>query len=173
MTDDNDAKKSEKARIEKLNEIHDEELKMKEHASGTFGIDIIQIEQLMSFYKERGPTFKDLQKIRELGGPEGIMQKLKTDPKKGITSSLNREQDFGSNKLFIEPVPPFCSYVKEALEDLMIKILIAAAAVQIVLGATFGEDPSKDWIDGLSIIAAVIVVTLVGSITNYKKETKL
>ncbi len=172
MTDDNDAKKSEKARIEKLNEIHDEELKMKEHASGTFGIDIIQIEQLMSFYKERGPTLKDLQKIRELGGPEGIMQKLKTDPKKGITSSLNREQDFGSNKLFIEPVPPFCSYVKEALEDLMIRILIAAAAVQIVLGATFGEDPSKDWIDGLSIIAAVIVVTLVGSITNYKKETK-
>ena len=172
MTDDNDAKKSEKARIQKLNEIHYEEIKMKEHASGTFGIDIIQIEQLMSSYKERGPTFKDIQKIRELGGPEGIMQKLKTDPKKGISSLLNREQDFGSNKLFIEPVPPFCSYVKEALEDLMIRILIAAAVVQIVLGAIFGEDPSKDWIDGFSIIAAVIVVTLVGSITNYQKETK-
>ena len=172
MTDDNDAKKSEKARIQKLNEIHYEEIKMKEHASGTFGIDIIQIEQLMSSYKERGPTFKDIQKIRELGGPEGIMQKLKTDPKKGISSLLNREQDFGSNKLFIEPVPPFCSYVKEALEDLMIRILIAAAIVQIVLGAIFGEDPSKDWIDGFSIIAAVIVVTLVGSITNYQKETK-
>ena len=54
----------------------------------------------------------------------------------------------------------------------MIKILIGAAVVQIFLGAVFGEDPSKDWVDGLSIIAAVIVVTLVGSITNYKKETK-
>ena len=172
MEDENDAKKSEKARLEKLNEIHNEELKIKENASGMYGIDILQIEQLMSSYKERGPFYKDIKIIKELGGPEGIMQKLKTDPKKGITSLINRENDFGSNRLFIEPVPPFCSYVKEALDDLMIKILIVAAFVQILLGAIFGEDPSKDWIDGLSIIAAVIVVTLVGSITNYKKETK-
>ena len=172
MENENDAKKSEKARLEKLNEIHNEELKIKENASGMYGIDIIQIEQLMSSYKERGPSYKDIKKIKELGGPEGIMQKLKTDPKKGISSLTNRENDFGSNKLFIEPVPPFYSYVKEALDDLMIKILIVAALVQILLGSTFGEDPSKDWIDGLSIIAAVIVVTLVGSITNYKKETK-
>ena len=172
MDEDNDAKKSEKERLKKLNEINNEELKIKEQASGTYGIDIIQIEELMSSYKERGPTFRDIQKLKELGGPEGIMQKLKTHPKKGILSSENRENDFGSNKLFIEPVPPFCSYVKEALEDLMIRILIVAAVVQIILGALFGEDPSKDWIDGFSIIAAVIVVTLVGSITNYNKETK-
>ena len=172
MEEENDEKKSKKARLEKLNEIRNEELKMKEHASGMYGIDIIQIEELMSSYKERGQNNKDIQKIRELGGPEGIMQKLKTDPKRGISSEINRENDFGSNKLFIEPVPPFCSYVKEALDDLMIKILIGAAFVQIILGATFGEDPTKDWIDGLSIIAAVIVVTLVGSITNYNKETK-
>ena len=160
MEEDNDAKKSQKARLEKLNEIHNEELKIKEHASGIYGIDIIQIEQLMSSYKERGQTYKDIKKIKELGGPEGIMQKLKTDPKKGISSTLNRENDFGSNKLFIEPVPPFCSYVKEALDDLMIKILIAAAFVQIILGASFGEDPSKDWIDGLSIIAMEFLLIL-------------
>ena len=172
MEDDNDAKKSEKARQERLNEIHKEELKMKEHSSGTFGIDITQIEELMSSYKERGPTFKDIQKIKELGGPEGIMQKLKTDPKRGISSLSNRENDFGSNRLFIEPVPPFCSYYKEALDDLMIRILIVAAIVQIILGSLFGEHPAQDWIDGVSIIAAVIVVTLVGSITNYQKEMK-
>ena len=63
------------------------------------------------------------------------MQKLKTDPKRGITSLLNRENDFGSNRLFIEPVPPFCSYYKEALDDLMIRILIVAAIVQIILGS--------------------------------------
>ena len=172
MEDDNDAKKSEKARQERLNAIHREELKIKEHSSGTFGIDITQIEELMSSYKERGPTFKDIQKIKELGGPEGIMQKLKTDPKRGISSLLNRENDFGSNHLFIEPVPPFCSYYKEALDDLMIRILIAAALVQIILGSLFGEHPAQDWVDGVSIIAAVIVVTLVGSITNYQKEMK-
>ena len=159
-------------RLEKLNAIRKEEKKMKELSSGMYGIDIVQIEELMSLYKERGIFFKDLEKIRELGGSEGIMEKLKTELKIGIRTIDNRENDFGSNKIFIEPVPPFCSYVCEALEDLMIRILIAAAIVQIILGSTLSEDRSKDWIDGFSIIIAVLVVTIVGSVTNYQKETK-
>ena len=163
---------AEMQRLEKLNEIRKEEKKMKELASGMYGIDIIQIEELMGLYKERGIFFKDIEKIKELGGAEGIMEKLKTELRVGIRSIDNRENDFGSNKVFIEPVPPFCSYVCEALEDLMIRILIAAAVIQIILGATLSEDPSKDWIDGFSIIIAVLVVTVVGSVTNYQKETK-
>ena len=160
-------------RLEKLNAIRKEEKKMKELSSGMYGIDIVQIEELMSLYKERGIFFKDLEKIRELGGSEGIMEKLKTELRVGIRTIDNRENDFGSNKIFIEPVPPFCSYVCEALEDLMIRILIVAAVIQIILGATpLSEDPSKDWIDGFSIIIAVLVVTIVGSVTNYQKETK-
>ena len=160
-------------RLEKLNEIRKEEKKMKELSSGMYGIDIVQIEELMSLYKERGIFFKDLEKIKELGGTEGIMEKLKTELKIGIRTIDNRENDFGSNKIFIEPVPPFCSYVIEALDDLMIRILIFAAIIQIILGATpLSEDPSKDWIDGVSIVIAVLVVTIVGSVTNYQKETK-
>ena len=160
-------------RLEKLNEIRKEEKKMKELSSGMYGIDIVQIEELMSLYKERGIFYKDLEKIKELGGTEGIMEKLKTELKVGIRTIDNRENDFGSNRIFIEPVPPFCSYVVEALDDLMIRILIFAAIIQIILGATpLSEDPSKDWIDGFSIIIAVLVVTIVGSVTNYQKETK-
>ena len=160
-------------RLEKLNEIRKEEKKMKELSSGMYGIDIVQIEELMSLYKERGIFYKDLEKIKELGGTEGIMEKLKTELKVGIRTIDNRENDFGSNRIFIEPVPPFCSYVVEALDDLMIRILIFAAIIQIILGVTpLSEDPSKDWIDGFSIIIAVLVVTIVGSVTNYQKETK-
>ena len=165
-------KPEENENIEKLEEIKKEEELMKSHQSGVFGLDILQIEELMSLYKERDSNLRDLAKIREYGGSEGIMSKLKTNPKKGISSIEFRENDFGSNKVFIEPVPPFCSYVCEALEDLMVRILIVAAIVQIVLGITLGEEPEKDWIDGLSIIIAILVVTLVGSITNYQKETK-
>ena len=167
-----DDRLAEMQRLEKLNEIRKEEKKMKELSSGMYGIDILQIEELMGLYKERGIFYKDIEKIKELGGAEGIMEKLKTELKIGIRSIDNRENDFGSNKVFIEPVPPFCSYVYEALEDLMIRILIAAAFIQIILGATLSDDPSKDWIDGFSIIIAVLVVTLVGSVTNYQKETK-
>ena len=141
-------------------------------SSGTYNITANTLEELMSFYKERGSDYRDLKQIEKLGGIDGILEKLKTNSKTGISSDLNRLNDFGSNKVFVEPVPPFCSYVWEALEDLMIRILIIAAIVQIVLGATLGEDPSKDWVDGLSIVIAVLVVTLVGSITNWKKENK-
>ena len=137
-----------------------------------FNITANELEELMSFYKERGSDYRDLKQIEKLGGIEGILKKLKTNSKNGISSDSNRIEFFGSNKVFVEPVPPFCSYVWEALEDLMIRILIIAAIVQIVLGATLGEDPSKDWVDGLSIVIAVLVVTLVGSITNWKKENK-
>ena len=171
-TNNIEEKPEENEKAEKLAEIHKEEEQMKSHQSGKFALDILQIEELMSLYKERDSNYRDLAKIKEYGGSEGIMAKLKTDPKRGIDKKDDRENDFGSNKVFVEPVPPFCSYVCEALEDLMVRILIIAAIVQIVLGATLGEDPAKDWIDGLSIIIAILVVTLVGSITNYQKETK-
>ena len=141
-------------------------------ASGTYGITVKELEDLMGAYKERGSEFRDLKLIESLGGVDSILKKLKTDSKYGYITDENRLNDFGSNKVFVEPVPPFCAYVWEALEDLMVRILIAAAIVQIVLGATLSEDPSKDWIDGLSIVVAVLVVTLVGSITNWKKEHK-
>ena len=165
-------KPEENVNKEKLEEIQKEVEYIKSHQSGVFGLDIQQIEELMGLYKERDSNLRDLAKIKEYGGSEGIMKKLATDPRKGISSTEHRENDFGSNRVFIEPVPPFCSYVCEALEDLMVRILIVAAVVQIVLGITLGEEPEKDWIDGLSIIIAILVVTLVGSITNYQKETK-
>ena len=172
MKGDNEDRIAEMQRLEKLNEIRKEEKRMKELSSGMYGINILEIEELMGLYKERGIFYKDMEKIKELGGADGIMEKLKTKLRIGIMSIDNRENDFGSNKVFIEPVPSFCSYVCEALEDLMIRILIAAAILQIILGATLSEDRSKDWIDGFSIIIAVLVVTLVGSVTNYQKETK-
>ena len=171
-TNNSEEKPEDNEKKDKLKELQKEEEQIKSHQSGRFGLDILQIEKLMGLYKERDSNLRDLAQIKEYGGSEGIMAKLKTDAKRGIDSKNDRENDFGSNKVFIEPVPPFCSYVCEALEDLMVRILIIAAVVQIVLGATLGEEPEKDWIDGLSIIIAILVVTLVGSITNYQKETK-
>ena len=147
-----------------MNEVH--------KTSGTFKITVTELEELMGAYKERGSEFRDIKAIEKQGGINSILNKLKTDPKKGFASIDNRENDFGSNKVFVEPVPPFCAYVCEALEDLMVRILIIAAIIQIILGATLSDDPSKDWVDGFSIVIAVLVVTLVGSITNWKKETK-
>ena len=139
--------------------------------SNSFDITPLDLENLMGSYKERGSDFKDLQYFEKKSVNE-LVEKLKTNTETGLDSIEGREEAFGSNKVFVEPVPHFCSYVWEALKDLMVRILIIAAIVSIVLGCTFSDDPSKDWIDGVSIVIAVLVVVLVGSITDYQKEQK-
>ena len=126
----------------------------------------------MGKYKERGSDYQDLKYLEEKHIEE-IVKLLKTNVDTGLDSLEGREEAFGSNKVFVEPVPPFCSYVWEALKDLMVRILIVAAIVSIVLGCTFSEDPSKDWIVGFSIVIAVLVVVLVSSITDYQKRAKI
>ena len=144
---------------------------MKKEEAHLFDIDAIELENLMGKYKERGNDFNDLRYFETKPIYE-IVQALKTNTETGIDCIDGREEIYGSNKVFVEPVPPFCSYVWEALKDLMVRILIVAAIVSIVLGCTFSDDPSKDWIDGVSIVVAVLVVVLVGSITDYQKEQK-
>ena len=136
-----------------------------------FEIEALDLEELMGKYKERGNDFQDL-KYFEKKSVENLIKLLKTNTETGLDNLNGREEKFGSNKVFVEPVPHFCWYVWEALKDLMVRILIIAAIVSIVLGCTFSDDPSKDWIDGVSIVAAVLVVVLVGSITDYQKEQK-
>ena len=137
-----------------------------------FGITASELEDMMTSYKERDSHYSDLKYLENIGGIDSLLKKLKTDKTKGINSVDCRENEFGSNRVFIEPVRPFCAFVLESLEDLMIRILIVAAIVEIVLGTTLSDNPKTDWIDGLSIIIAIVVVVLVGSITNYNKEKK-
>ena len=137
-----------------------------------FGISPLRLERIMGRYKERGTDFKDLKYFKKQGGVHRLINQLLSNEVNGIKSVDGREEYFGSNKVFVEPVPPFCYYVWESLSDMMVRILIVCAIVQIVLGCTLSEDPSRDWVDGVSIIVAILVVVLVGSITNYQKETK-
>ena len=155
------------------NQLNDEELQKSKNNlnSSSFNIDVLELEQLMGHYKERGKDYNDLKYFQKKPVSQ-LISELKTDPDNGITSIEDREKVFGSNIVYIEPVKHFCHFVWEALDDLMVRILIVAAIVSIVLGCTVSEDKSKDWIDGLSIVVAVLVVVLVGSITNYNKELK-
>ena len=97
-----------------------------DYSSSEFNISAIDLENLMGKYKERGNDFLDLKYFEEKSVAE-LVQDLKTDTEIGLTSFEGREEAFGSNKVFVEPVPHFCSYVWEALKDLMVRILIVAA----------------------------------------------
>ena len=149
------------------NGSQNEYLKHRTDINADFNISPIELEELMGKYKERGSDFADLRYFEKKTVLQ-LVQDLKSDIEIGLTNLEGREEAFGSNKVFVEPVPHFCNYVWEALKDLMVRILIVAAIVSIVLGCTFSDDPSKDWIDGVSIVIAVLVVVLVGSVTDYQ-----
>jgi calcium-translocating P-type ATPase len=58
----------------------------------------------------------------------------------------------------------------------MIIILICCSIFEIGISLFYifgeGEKDNMDWVDGSSIVVAILVVVSVGSITNYKKEMK-
>ena len=140
-------------------------------SSNLFGIGPKELQEIMSKYKNRTNDCEDLHYF-EQNPPSELFSKIETDINRGITSTENRELHFGSNKIFSEPPPNFLKYVFQALKNLMIIILIIAAIVSIVLGTFLLDDYYNDWVEGVSIIIAIIIVVLVSSITEYNKELK-
>ena len=142
----------------------------------SFSITPQELSNLMNLYKDRSENYNDIKYFQEKGGILPLLTSLKTDAKHGIsTLSLeNRLEHFGSNKIFVKPLPNFMDFVKEALSDKMIIILIISSFIEISISIfnIFKGEKNVDYLDGISIIIAIVVVVMVGSITNYKKEMK-
>ncbi len=143
---------------------------------GMFGISAQDLTNIVNKYKERDENMQDISYFNDQGGINNILSALKTDKTSGISSIEGREEVFGSNKVFKKPPPTFCDFIKEAFSDKMIIILIFCSIFEIGISIYYitskVEPDNTDWIDGCSIIVAIIVVVSVGSITNYRKEMK-
>ena len=136
----------------------------KSESNPSFSITPKELSNLMNLYKDRSDNYNDIKYFQEKGGILPLLTSLKTDAKHGIsTLSLeNRLEHFGSNKIFIK-----------SLSDKMIIILIISSLVEIsisLFNKFFKGENNIDYLDGISIIIAIVVVVIVGSITNYKKE---
>lgn len=64
----------------------------------------------------------------------------------------------------------FWELLTEAFQDFTIIVLLTAAGASIALEAAFGKEGDNGWIEGVAILAAVAVVTLVTAVNNYQKE---
>ena len=146
-----------------------------------FYIGPISLENIMCNYKDRVlynknnyiKEYPDLYFFEKQDGIQTLIDSLKTNIEKGIKSVDHREEIYGSNKDYSSPLPPFRLYLLEAIEDPMVQLLILCALISIILGCTLSDDTSKDWIDGLSMIIAVIIVVMVESITKYQEKKQL
>ena len=134
------------------------------------------LTNIVNKYKERDENIQDIRYFKEKGGINPLLNAINTDKNKGIASTAGREEFFGTNKIFRKPLPSFWDFVKEAICDKMIIILICCSIFEIGISLFYifvdGQKDNMDWVDGTSIIIAVFVVVSVSSITNYKKEMK-
>ncbi len=162
----------------KENNIEEEKNLNTKPSSGYFTIDRAGLVTLFDKSGRNEAFNEDIIEIENLGGTDGILSRVRTSFERGLSNHdkndlSQRVLAFGENKFYVEPMPHCCFYVWEGLEDLMIRILVLAAIFQIIVGSIplFQETPN-DWVEGISIVVAVVIVVSVGSITNFTKEKK-
>ncbi|KAI2633562.1 plasma membrane calcium-transporting ATPase [Hypomontagnella submonticulosa] len=99
-------------------------------------------------------------------------------PNSGPGSFVDRIRVFGKNVLPAKKATPIWKLMWGAYNDKVIILLTVAAIISLALGLyeTFGTTPepggppSVDWVEGVAIIIAILIVTLVGSLNDWQKE---
>jgi magnesium-transporting ATPase (P-type) len=96
------------------------------------------------------------------------------DPDQGLTCHdlPDRTAHFGDNFRAPLTCKPFCTILKETLDDFMLKVLLVCAAFSITFDMILAEPEEREhaWIEGTAIFVAVMVVAGVGSVVDFKKE---
>jgi len=113
---------------------------------------------------------KVLPGLEKLGGQDGLISSLKTNTAQGIRDSEveTRRSVFGSN--YVEPEPPTSIWelAWDALQDPCLIFLCFAALVSFFVGVIFNE--GMEWLEGIAILSAVIVVVTVSAVNDYQKD---
>ncbi|PLW48503.1 hypothetical protein PCASD_04243 [Puccinia coronata f. sp. avenae] len=133
---------------------------------------------------------KSIKTLSQIGGPAALTELLQTHLERGLSHLQEalqpRQAYFGLNLLPEKPTKSIFQLIWLALQDKVLIILIIAAVISLALGlyTTLGTDPKSytdangntvtepqvDWVEGVAILVAVAIVTLVGSVNDYQKE---
>nr|XP_020472856.1 plasma membrane calcium-transporting ATPase 3 isoform X2 [Monopterus albus] len=158
------------------------------HAGEDFGVTLKELRELMEL---RGA--EALQKIQDsYGDAEGLCQRLQSSTTDGLSGDPadleHRHQTFGQNIIPPKKSKTFLELVWEALQDVTLIILEAAAIIS--LGLSFYHPPGKEsescgnvsggaedegeadagWIEGAAILLSVVCVVLVTAFNDWSKE---
>lgn len=111
--------------------------------------------------------------VAQLGHLEGIAQGLDVNLAEGLSASSDtlkvREHVFGRNYIPPPAAKSFLELMKDAFDDFTIIVLTIAGVASIILGVGVVDEPTG-WIEGVSILVAVLVVLLVTAVNDYQKE---
>jgi P-type Ca2+ transporter type 2B len=115
---------------------------------------------------------KSLELLKTLHGVPGLCEGLLTSQHKGI--SLNpkemqeRQKAYGKNTPYTRLRDNIFDIIWNALQDTVLQILIAASVISLIIGTM--QDPSQGWLEGVAILAAVLIVIIVTSTNDYLKD---
>eukprot|EP00566_Odontella_aurita_P004195 CAMPEP_0113570806 /NCGR_PEP_ID=MMETSP0015_2-20120614/25194_1 /TAXON_ID=2838 /ORGANISM="Odontella" /LENGTH=1141 /DNA_ID=CAMNT_0000473669 /DNA_START=256 /DNA_END=3681 /DNA_ORIENTATION=- /assembly_acc=CAM_ASM_000160 len=105
-----------------------------------------------------------------VGGIDGMVELLDSHPEDGVApSSVERRRElYGCNSLPSAPPQTFWQLFVDTFDDTTVQILMVAAIVSLAIGMY--EDPSTGYVEGVAILAAVLVVSVVTAVNDYEKE---
>ncbi|KAI8898209.1 hypothetical protein BC833DRAFT_590681 [Globomyces pollinis-pini] len=119
---------------------------------------------------------KNPEAVTALGGVESLAKHLKSDIVAGLpyTEALKNEiiNQYGSNILPDQKQKSFMEFVWEALHDKTLIVLMVAAATEVGIGIykVIKENDGLALIDGGAILIAVIIVVMIGAVSDFKKQ---
>ncbi|KAL1663042.1 hypothetical protein GGF50DRAFT_103433 [Schizophyllum commune] len=103
-------------------------------------------------------------------------------PPSGATDPFNatiedRQRVYGPNTIPARASKTLLQLMWIALKDKVLVLLSIAAVISLALGLfqDFGpshdpDDPQVDWVEGVAIVVAIIIVVMVGSLNDWQKE---
>ena len=77
----------------------------------------------------------------------------------------------GANTRHVREVQSVCDLIKNVFEDFILKVLCVAAVVATVVGI-YNDGFSIGWIDGVSILVAIVIIIIVTVGNDLAKEAK-
>jgi P-type Ca2+ transporter type 2B len=106
-----------------------------------FGLNLKQLKSLMTLGSKE---LTDKINTSEYNGVNGVLEKLKVDPNRGLDSSNQEDLEqrriaFGVNEIPPKPMRSFLKLCWDALHDLILEILLACAIISI--GLSFYKPP--------------------------------
>jgi len=132
---------------------------------------------------------KSLTEFQALGGLVGLVRRLRTDCSAGLSVGetcshdadcqlcQDRKAVFGTNRLPERKSQTFLQLVLVALSDRVLIILSVVAAISLSLGlyqSIFQPhapgQPRVEWVDGVTIMMAVVIVVVAGAFNDYQRE---
>ncbi|KAI8473287.1 MAG: plasma membrane calcium ATPase [Monoraphidium minutum] len=123
---------------------------------------------------------KDMDKMRQMGGVSGLARAIRSHEHDGLDpdatpgapeSVQEHTRVFGPNRYKEVPPKNFFALCWENIQDPIILILIVAALASTVLGSALPEQRHEgEWIEGVAIWVAVLIVVAVGAGNDYQKD---